>query len=162
MKLIKNLFNKFVNRETISYIIFGVLTTAVNWIATFILQKIFKSGIEAEDTAFLGLTFNAAVLLCNAIAWVVAVAFAFVTNRKYVFESQSRGLAEVFKEFCKFVGSRLVTGAIEIVLPSVLMGIGLGMTLFGIKGAIAKAITSVAVIILNYIFSKLFVFKKDK
>ena len=155
METINKLFNKY--REVIMYLIFGVATTLVNWITAFAMQKIFKLSGEGIEFA-----------ITNAVAWIVAVLFAFFTNKKYVFESKTVGVKAYFTEMGKFIGARLATGAIEITLPTLLVKLGLkqplDVTVYGrnivYEGFWAKAITSIIVIILNYVFSKLFVFRK--
>ncbi len=145
----KALYEK--HREMISYLFFGVATTLVNWIAYTICTKGF--GLDAEGLE---------MTLSNGIAWVVAVAFAFVTNKRYVFESKCRTRGQVLAEAVKFVGARVFSGIFEVALPTVLVKCGLKQTLFGIAGAAAKAVTSVLVIVLNYVLSKLIVFRKVK
>ena len=133
-------------REIIVYVIFGVATTAVNWIVYVIMQKLF----HAEMT------------LSNGVAWVIAVLFAFVTNKLFVFESKTWQPEVVAREAATFVGARAITGLFETFSPTLLFRIGLDQTVFGIKGFVAKAIVSVVVIVLNYVFSKLLVFRKPK
>lgn len=145
MKLLKRY------REVIMYLIFGVATTLVNWITTYLLQRV--CGLSGEGWQF---------TLTNAVAWVVAVLFAFFTNKKFVFESKTVGAKAYFTEMGKFFGARVATGVIEIVLPTALVKMGLTQSLFDFKSFWAKAVTSVIVIILNYVFSKLFVFRKKK
>ena len=142
MKKIKELFMKF--REQISYLFFGVLTTGVNWVvyALFMLLP----GINVE--------------IANAIAGIVAILFAYVTNRIFVFESKSKNKKDILLEFLRFLGGRAVTFVIEVVGVPGLYYLGLNQGIFGIEGAYAKVIVSVVVIVLNYIFSKLFVFTK--
>ncbi len=142
MNKIIELFKKY--KEIIMYLIFGVATTLVN----FVVYTIFVEALRVEMT------------VSNAVAWVVAVAFAFVTNKLFVFESKKAGVLHVLKEAVTFVGSRVISGAVEILLPTLLFKIGFDFDLFGIKGFAAKAAVSVIVIVLNYIFSKLFVFRK--
>lgn len=144
MKKIKELFKKY--REIIVYVIFGVLTTLVNWAVYTVMVK------------YLGIDMT----VSNGVAWVAGVIFAFVTNKLYVFRSKSKKAATVLREFFSFVGARVVTGLMETFLPTLLVNLGLNQTVFGIKGAIAKLIVSVAVVILNYVFSKLIVFRKKK
>ena len=139
--MIAKLFRKY--REQIMYLIFGVATTAVNWVVYVAMQKVFR----AEMT------------LCNAVAWVIAVAFAYVTNKLFVFDSKSWKASVVFREAVAFVGARVFTGLLEIAVPTLLFRIGLDQAAFGIEGFAAKAVTSVAVIVLNYVFSKLIVFR---
>jgi putative flippase GtrA len=122
---------------------FGGLTTLVNW------------SIYAVLVRFFGLP----VAMGNAIAWVLAVAFAFVTNKLWVFQSRSWEPALVRKETVSFFGSRIATGLVELLGVPLLFCIGLDYPLFGVDGFTAKAIVSIIVIFLNYVFSKLFVFR---
>ena len=149
METIKKLFVRY--REVIMYLIFGVATTLVNWVTAYAVQKIFH--LSAKGWEF---------TLTNAIAWVVAVLFAFFTNKKYVFESKTVGAKAYFAEMAKFFGARAATGLIEIELPTLLVNAGLDQSLFDYKGFWAKAVTSIIVIVLNYVFSKLFVFRRKK
>ena len=96
------------------------------------------------------------------ISWVCAVLFAFVTNKIWVFESRTGELKAVLSELWKFVAARLLTGALEWFGVPFLVYIGLNQTVFGIKGMLSKLTVSVAVVILNYVFSKIFVFGKKK
>ena len=130
------------------YIIIGGCTTAVNWL---VYTPLSKTGAD--------------LALCNSAAWLAAVIFAFFTNKFIVFRSTRTKPSEVVKEAVLFIASRIVSGLFEIFLPSLLYGIGLDAEIFGIRGAAAKLITSVLIIVLNYVFSKLFVFgnnNKDK
>ena len=138
--------DKLVTKEIFSYVFFGVMTTVVNWAVYTALVRF----------AGLGIT------LSNALAWVAAVLFAFITNKLWVFESRNLKPAVVAKEFVSFTASRIVTGVIEIFGVPLLVKLGLDRKILGIDGAVAKIIVSVAVIILNYIFSKIIVFRKKK
>lgn len=140
----KKLFEKY--REIIMYLIFGVLTTLVSLISYSLLIK------------FLPLSITAA----SAISWVIAVSFAFVTNKQFVFKSRSREKKTVLKELISFFLARGISGIVEIFLPELLFKVGLSFSLFGVKGLVSKIIVNVIVIILNYIFSKLWVFKKGR
>ncbi len=131
-------------KEVIMYLIFGVATTLVNWLVYAALMK-----MECVMTT------------ANIAAWVAAVLFAFITNKWYVFESKSLEIGKLLKEFGMFVGSRLVTGLVEIIGLPALVFLGMNQSLFGIEGFVAKMIISVVVIILNYVFSKLLVFKRE-
>ena len=137
-----NLIKKY--KDILLYIIFGIATTVVN----FTVYTIFVKFLSQD------MTFS------NFISWVVSVSFAFVTNKVFVFSSTSFKAKVLFKEMSTFFTSRIITGIIEIVFPTVLFDLGLNSELFGIKGFWAKAIVNVVIIILNYVFSKLFVFKK--
>lgn len=144
MKKITELLQKY--KEQISYLFFGVMTTLVNWIVYALMMLL--PGVKVE--------------LANAVAGVVAILFAYVTNRIFVFRSTSNQKQEIFMEFLRFLGGRAVTFAIELFGVPALFYLGLKQAVFGIEGAIAKGIVSVVVIVLNYVFSKLFVFKKNK
>lgn len=128
------------------YLIFGVSTTLVNWIVYTLLVSIA----------------NTDVTLANGIAWFAAVIFAYITNKLYVFESKSWKVTVLAHEIISFFGARIASGVFEIFLPALLMKIGLDQAIFGIEGFAAKLVVSVLVIVLNYIFSKLFVFKNKK
>lgn len=144
MKKIKELLIQF--KEQISYLFFGVLTTGVNWVVYALLMLLPAMTVE----------------VANAVAGVVAILFAYVTNRIFVFESTAKGKKAVFMEFLRFLGGRAVTFVVEVVGVPGLYYLGLRQGIFGIEGAFAKIIVSVVVIVLNYVFSKLFVFTKKK
>lgn len=133
---IKELFNKY--KGIINYLIFGVLTTLINVV-------IYSLGYDV-----LGIP----NLVSTALAWVVAVAFAFVTNKLFVFESRSWRGTEALKEAVNFVACRLSTGAVELVFMF------LFVDLLAFSGTVMKLVCNVIVIILNYVLSKLIVFKK--
>ncbi|MBR6360783.1 MAG: GtrA family protein, partial [Clostridia bacterium] len=134
------IIDKVFTEEIILYIIFGALTTLVNFTATVLLKKFV---FTAEQTGVF--------TLCNAIAWAVSVIFAFFTNKLFVFKSRSFAPAVFAKEFISFVAARILTGIMEIILPEALMKAGLDQTLFGVKGMVAKIAVSVFVIVLNYV-----------
>lgn len=148
---VKKIFNKY--KEIIMYLIFGVLTTVVSWGSYAVFTKVFESAIVDE---------NVLVAVANVLSWVVAVLFAFITNKLFVFESKSLKPTIVFKELGLFVGSRLLSGAVEWVGVPLLVWLGLNQTIFGVEGMVSKVLVSIIVIILNYILSKLIVFKKEK
>lgn len=141
--MIKNLWTKY--KEIIMYLIFGVATTVVNWAVYALTVKV-------------GMNMN----LGNCLAWLVAVIFAFITNKIFVFESKSMKVQILLQEFVKFIAARIVTGVIEIGGLPLLYGLGVKQSIFGIEGFAAKILVSVIVVILNYVFSKLFIFKNQK
>lgn len=145
MKKIQELFIKY--KEIIMYLIFGVGTTAVNWI---IYTVIVVSGREANLT------------IANIIAWVGAVAFAYITNKLWVFESKSWNPKIVWKELGMFLSARIFSGIFEIGLFPVLVWMGMNQSIFGVEGMLAKIVIGVLVIVLNYIFSKLLIFRKKE
>lgn len=146
-RLMKELFIKY--KEIILYIIVGVLTTLVNAI----VYAIFTHILPIKTVGQL-------VLVSNIIAWATSMLFAYFANKMWVFESKTKGIKELTKEFTAFVGARLLTGIIEIIGVPFLVTIGLNQTLFGIEGAISKLVVGVAIIVLNYVFSKVLIFKK--
>ena len=125
-------------RDVIVYLVFGVLTTAVNYIVYLPCYNV------------LGLSGSAS----NAIAWVGAVAFAYLTNKPFVFRSHDWSAKTVIPELTKFVGCRVGSGVLETAI------IFLTVDLLGWNGNVMKLLTSVLVVVLNYIGSKLLVFKK--
>ena len=125
-------------REIGLYLLFGGLTTLVNFLTYTLVVKTFG------------------VTLSNAVAWVVAVLFAFVTNRKWVFRSPSKHWE---KELLTFVGGRALSGVLEIFLPTLLITLGLTQTAFDIPGFWAKVAVSILVVLLNYVVSKFLVFQ---
>lgn len=124
--------------DVVTYLFFGVLTTVVNYLVYLPVYN------------FLGI--SAAV--SNAIAWVAAVAFAFLTNKPFVFKSHDWSARTVLPELAKFVSCRVASGAMETVILLVTVDI------LNWNGNIWKLITSVLVVVLNYVASKLLVFKK--
>ena len=126
------------------YLFFGAATTLVNFILYTIFVELFDYGITVS----------------NGIAWCGAVIFAFFTNKYYVFGDRNFGWKALFFQAASFFGSRFLTGLIEIFLPTVPYRCGLDFDLFGIKGFTAKLVVSVLVVVLNYIFSKVIVFRK--
>ena len=152
MKKIKTLFIKY--KEIITYIIFGVLTTLVNFFSFWLFTKIF-----GEDL----------YLVNNAIAWVVGVVFAYVTNKLFVFESKSWDLKLITKEITGFLGARIFSFLVEeggMFLFISVLGLGeksLALAGFTITGQfIVKILLAVIVVVLNYVFSKFFVFRKQE
>lgn len=125
--------------DAIPYLIFGVLTTLVNYVVYLPVYNL------------LGL--SAAV--SNAIAWVAAVAFAFLTNKPFVFKSHDWSRNVVIPELTKFVSCRIASGIMETAI------IFLAVDTLGRNGNIWKLVTSVLVVILNYFGSKLLVFRKE-
>ena len=133
---IKSLILKY--REFIVYGIVGVLTTAVSWLAAFILKLFLNDQIAWQN------------VVINTLSWAAAIAFAYPANRKYVFESKNQN---VFRECIEFVGSRITTGVMEVALMS------LTVNVMNLDFWLSKLLVSVIVIVANYVLSKLVVFK---
>ena len=146
-------------REIISYLFWGVLTTVVSWGTYSLFEILFSTNAKI---ALFSLEISVAVVSANVLSWICAVLFAFITNKIFVFRSRSWKRKIFWPELWKFVSARLATGIIEIIAVPLLESLGLDQQIFGIEGILAKIIVSVVVVILNYIFSKLFVFKGAK
>lgn len=144
MENMKGLWTKY--KEVVMYIVFGVATTVVNWGVYTALVK--GAGMD--------------VIVSNVCAWFLSVVFAYFTNKLWVFESKSWNINLLLKEVTSFFGARLVSGAFEMLAFPALLYLGLNQTILGIKGMAAKLVLGVIVIILNYVFSKLFIFKKQE
>lgn len=126
-----------IDRELFLYVVFGFFTFVVNFVTYFI---------------FVGLGLN--YLIANALAWFFSVLFAYITNRKWVFESKS---PDVLKEMSLFFGGRIFSGVVD----TALMYLFIDVLVLG--DFISKTVVQIIVIILNYVFSKLIVFtEKNK
>ena len=135
------------------YIIMGVLATVVNLIVYAISVKVLAS-FMTDKTIYIG--------AAKLIAWVVAVLFAFFTNKIWVFESKSWAPRVFWRELISFVGARALTGLLEVFGTPFLVNIGLDQKLFGVEGMWAVIIVSFIVIVANYVFSKLLIFTKKE
>lgn len=129
----KKLWNQY--REIITYLIFGVLTTVVSIASYYVAAKVF--GINWQ--------------VSNVISFICAVLFAYITNKLFVFQSKGN----ILKEFISFVGMRLVSFGLDMALMYAFVD------LMKMDDMIAKVIVQVVVVVSNYLFSKLFIFKKD-
>ena len=154
MSKIKDLYQK--HKEVIVYVIFGALTTFVNLAAFYILELLFGN----NTTSYL---YN------NAVAWIIAVIFAYVTNKLFVFNSKSWEFKVILKEILEFLGARIFSFAVEEaglwLFVDILSFGNLSFNLLGFDitgGLIAKIVLAVIVVILNYFFSKFIIFKSKK
>ena len=136
MDIIKKLINKY--WDVIPYLFFGVCTTIVNVVVYWFCSHCIHLGLN----------------ISTVIAWVLAVLFAYITNRKWVFKSEAHSAVEIFKEIISFFGCRIATGILD-------WGC---MFLFVKKlkfnDIIIKVLANILVIILNYVASKIIIFKK--
>ena len=126
------------DREILLYLVFGVLTTLVDWVVSFAL---YRTPMNTH--------------LANVIAWVAAVLFAYVTNRVWVFESKREGTGAVLRELGMFAGGRVATLVMQELVFLALHD------MLHISEYIVKAIAAVLVVIGNYAVSKWIVFRKD-
>ncbi len=155
----KELIKKLVNKETVTYLVFGVLTTVVNLGVFKLFDLIFTSVTETDLT-----------LVTNFIAWVFAVIFAFVTNKIWVFESKSWSGRVLRKEIPSFVGARLFSLGVEelgiLIFITWLSFDRFEWDVFGIFTLGGKMIVkiglAVIVVIMNYVFSKFLIFKSKE
>lgn len=127
-------YNKY--REGLLYLFFGGLTTVLNIVVFFVLRQ-----------------FNVFVYLSNAIAWVLSVLFAFITNKLFVFESKGKSKKENMKEVISFFIFRVISLFFDMGVMYLLLDI------LSVNEVVSKIVSNIVVIILNYLFSKLFVFK---
>ena len=126
--------------EMLLYILFGVLTTAVNVLSFGLLRDVLQWRLLTANTA----------------AWVLSVAFAFITNKLFVFRSKSFAPDLVFRELVSFVGARLFSLAVDTA------GMWLLADVLSWNDWLAKILMNVIVVVINYVFSKLFIFKKPQ
>lgn len=141
---VKKLINKLFSREVILYLIFGVLTTAVNLAVHFLTEKLVPISNE-----------NLRVSVATVVAWTVAVIFAFFTNKLIVFKSSSFKGKTFMKEFIGFIAGRALSLLFEWLF------IMFALNVLGMKSEYAKLIAQVVVVIMNYVISKFWVFKKN-
>lgn len=135
---IKKIISKY--KEVISYGIFGILTTAVNYITYFIFTR----------------EFNANYLVSNIVAWLFSVMFAYITNKIWVFHSNTKNIIDIVKEVSLFIGARIFSGIMDTLLLFLLYDY------FGINDFVVKIFNGVLVVIINYFFSKLIIFRRKK
>lgn len=135
----KALYKKY--EEIIVYLIVGVLTTIVSWVA-----KFGANALLFHNTMYPTFFENAVLSTVN---WVTGVIFAYFTNRRFVFKSRK----PMKEEAPKFVLSRVATLVLDLVVMQVLTALGVNLV-------IATVISAVLVVVGNYVFSKLFVFNK--
>ncbi|MBQ1490940.1 MAG: GtrA family protein [Blautia sp.] len=130
---------KLYHNAIIRYVFFGGCTTMVNLISFYLLRK---AGVELH--------------IANAISIVLAILFAYVVNSRFVFQDKAETLAEHVQPFLKFIGARALTMVIEMGGVFLLVGV------MHLNDMVGKLITQVIVLILNYVFSKFFVFTTKK
>lgn len=133
-----NLYNKY--KDVIPYLFFGVCTTVVNVVIYWFLSHIICLSVGFS----------------TIIAWIISVLFAYLTNRIWVFHSDSSGVKEITKEMVSFFGCRLATGILDWLIMFVLVDC------FEYNDVLIKIISNIMVIVLNYIASKVFIFRSEK
>jgi Predicted membrane protein len=133
------------HKEPILYVFFGGFTTLIS-LASYMVF------------VWLGLDLN----VSNILSWVCGVLFAFVSNKWFVFSSKSTEKTTVIRELGSFVGARIFTGVLAAILFPILLAVGFGGEFMGTEGFLARIITSIIEIILNWIFSKYLIFVKKE
>ena len=128
------IFKKY--KEQLLYIVFGIATTLVNFFAYFLLSKL----------GFL-------TAISTVLAWILSVFFAFFTNRRYVFKAEKNAF---LKQFLSFFSMRIATGVLDLLIMLLFVDV------FKFNDLLIKILSNILVIILNYIFSKFWVFKVKK
>lgn len=130
--------NKLLNKETILYLVFGVLTTVVNFVVFTPLNELGMNSIIA-----------------NTIAWFMAVLFAYITNKIFVFNSKTTGFMAITREIIMFFAARILSLLVE--------NVGLFIAdILDVNTYVAKVFLAVLVVIINYVLSKLIIFSKKQ
>lgn len=137
MSKILDLYIKY--KEFILYVLFGILTTVISISSYYICSEIL----------------NIHYLVSNIISWILSVIFAYFTNRVWVFESKIKNISYIFKEMFAFISCRLLSGVIDMATMFILV------EAINMNDIYAKIFTQFIVVILNYVLSKLIVFRKS-
>ena len=135
----KQLIKKLYASAVVRYVFFGGCTTLVNLISFYVLRKL-RVGLN----------------IANVISIILAILFAYVVNSRFVFQDKCQTLADHIRPFCKFISARLMTMVIEV------GGVWLLVAKLGMNDMVGKFATQFIVLILNYVFSKFFVFTTGK
>ena len=136
MERIKELFNKY--KEVISFLFFGGCTFVVSIASFYVLNRVMLLNEH----------------IANVISWILAVSFAYITNKIFVFNSKTRDFKGLTKEILSFFSARLLTLGMEEIILFV------GVDLMNVDTMLVKIVGQIVVIISNYFLSKLFIFKK--
>lgn len=137
-KFVKDMYKKY--EEGINYLIFGALAFILNYVLFLIFDSLIGIGYMAA----------------TVVSWVLTVIFAYWTNHAFVFKSQNKNASSLSKEFFSFIGARLATLLLEALLMYLMVDV------LKMYSAVAKLIAQVAVIIANYLLSKLWIFTEKK
>lgn len=135
---IRKLYEKY--KDVVFYLFFGVCTTAVNVVAYWAAAHPLHFGTMPS----------------TILAWVLAVAFAYITNRKWVFHSNASGIKEIVREIGSFFACRLATGGVDWVCMLVFV------EFMGLNDVVIKFLANVVVIVLNYAASKMIIFRTGR
>lgn len=135
MKKIKQLIEKY--KSVISYLFFGVCTTLINWISYYLFYNVIKVPNVPS----------------TIIAWLLAVIFAFITNKLWVFSSKSFDAKTLLHEIWTFLAARIATGVLDVAFMYVTVDV------LCWNSTLMKLLSNIIVVIINYILSKLLIFK---
>ncbi|MCD7867275.1 MAG: GtrA family protein [Clostridiales bacterium] len=135
----KNTIRKIYENDAVRYVFFGGCTTLVNLVCFYFLRLV-QVGLTAA----------------NLISIIAAILFAYIVNSRFVFRDHCETLADHIRPFCKFIGARAFTMVVELV------GVWLLVSVLGLADMTGKLFTQVLVLVLNYIFSKFFVFTGER
>ena len=144
LKALANWYRK--HQEGMRYLVFGILSTIVNIVVYTIFSVVFLKDMANETLK---------VNISEIAAFIAAVAFAYITNKFYVFNSKTNGFKELAKEIASFIGCRIATELISILKMNAAVW-------FNINDIIMKIVSNIVVIILNFVFSKILIFKGNK
>ena len=136
MKSLWALYLKY--KEVILYLVFGGLTTLTNIGAYALFARVFHMNLMAA----------------NGLALALSILFAYVTNKLFVFESKTHSWGAVLQEFASFMACRLATAVLDMFLMYITVSVA------GLYDSLMKVIVNIIVIVLNFVFSKLIIFKK--
>ena len=158
----KNFFQEVLSYEFVIYVVFGMLTTLVNFVISFICNKIFGYGVIKEFTLFSRMIKFSWVYVTNVISWVCAVLFAYFTNKSFVFEVKDWTPKVVAREMLSFFSARIVSLlAFDLGFFAIVYNIFIKISVSdGASYWIAKIAAAVFTVIFNYVFSKFIIFKK--
>lgn len=138
MNKLVNIYNRY--REQILYLVFGGVTTLISIITYAVFTELADINI----------------LIANILSWIISVAVAYATNKSVVFRSDKKGVAQVLTEALSFYAGRLLTLLIEEAILFVFIDLA------KLPNMPVKIIAQIIIIVLNYIISKVFIFKKTK
>ena len=144
LKALANWYRK--HQEGMRYLVFGILSTIVNIVVYTIFSVVFLKDMANETLK---------VNISEIVAFIAAVAFAYITNKFYVFNSKTNGFKELAKEIASFIGCRIATELISILMMNAAVW-------FNINDIIMKIVSNIVVIILNFVFSKILIFNGNK
>ena len=134
------------HQEGMRYLVFGALTTIVNILVYTIFSALILKGLTNDSLR---------VNISEIIAFIAGVVFAYITNKLYVFNSKTTGKKDLFREIASFFSCRIFTEIISILMMNAAVW-------FSINDILMKVVSNIVVIILNFVFSKILIFKGNK